>query len=82
MPAVLSPALRHLSLLDTVDAAGFYPNDGNISRWAGKQATAATRGPGYHVSRCHFDRVLRDHAQAKGASIVEVLRIRSEVRSI
>jgi flavin-dependent dehydrogenase len=63
--------LRHLSLLDTVDAAGFYPNDGNISRWAGKQATAATRGPGYHVSRRHFDRVLRDHAQAKGASIVE-----------
>ena len=63
--------LRHLGQLDTADAAGFYPNHGNISRWAGKQARAATRGPGYHVSRRHFDRVLRDHARAKGASIVD-----------
>jgi flavin-dependent dehydrogenase len=63
--------LRHLGQLDAVDAAGFYPNSGNISRWAGQHATAATEGPGFHVSRSDFDRVLREHARSKGALIVE-----------
>jgi len=63
--------LRHLGQLDSVDAAGFYPNSGNISRWAGEHAIAATEGPGFHVSRTDFDRVLRRHAQSKGAAVVE-----------
>ena len=63
--------LRHLGQLDAVDAAGFYPNSGNISRWAGQHAIAATEGPGFHVSRADFDRVLRGDAQSKGAAIVE-----------
>jgi len=63
--------LRHLGQLDAVDAAGFYPNSGNVSRWAGQHAIAATEGPGFHVSRADFDRVLRGHAQSKGAAIVE-----------
>jgi len=63
--------LRHLGQLDAVDAAGFHPNSGNISRWAGQHAVAATEGPGFHVSRTDFDRVLREHAQSKGAAIVE-----------
>src|SRR5262245_61859101 len=62
--------LRFLGQLDAVDAAGFHPNHGNISRWAGKEATAATADPGYHISRRTFDRVLREHARAHGASIV------------
>jgi flavin-dependent dehydrogenase len=63
--------LRHLGQLDAVDAAGFHPNSGNISRWAGQHAIAATEGPGFHVSRADFDRVLRGHARSKGAEIVE-----------
>ena len=62
--------LRFLGQLDAVDAARFHPNFGNLSRWAGKNATAATADPGYHVSRAAFDRVLRDHARSQGAAIV------------
>jgi flavin-dependent dehydrogenase len=63
--------LRHFGQLEAIDAARFHPNYGNISRWAGRPATAATDGPGYHVLRRDFDRVLRDHARAKSALIVE-----------
>jgi flavin-dependent dehydrogenase len=63
--------LRHLGLLEAIEAAGFYPNYGNISRWAGEAATAVTAGSGFHVSRRDFDRVLRDHARRVGAAIVE-----------
>jgi flavin-dependent dehydrogenase len=63
--------LRHVGLLEAVDAAQFHPNHGNISRWAGQQAIAATDGAGFHVSRRVFDRVLREHARLKGATIVD-----------
>ena len=63
--------LRHVGLLDAVDAAQFHPNHGNVSRWAGQQAIAATDGAGFHVSRRVFDRALREHARQKGASIVD-----------
>jgi flavin-dependent dehydrogenase len=74
--------LRHLGQLDAVDAAGFHHNYGNISRWAGQSATAATEGPGYHVSRRDFDRVLREHARSEGASIVEGTVTRVETDDI
>src|SRR5262245_32927400 len=74
--------LRHLGQLDAVDAAGFHPNYGNISRWAGQSAAAATEGPGYHISRRDFDRVLREHARSKGASIVEGTVTRVDVGHI
>jgi flavin-dependent dehydrogenase len=74
--------LRHFGQLEAVDAAGFHPNYGNISRWAGQAATAVTEGPGYHVSRRDFDRVLREHARSKGASIVEGTVTRVEVDQI
>lgn len=63
--------LAHLDLLDAIDGARFHPNHGNISRWAGQEATAATEGAGFHVSRREFDRVLREHARSRGAAIVE-----------
>ena len=73
--------LRFLGQLDAIDAAGFHPNHGNISRWAGKEATAVTADPGYHISRRAFDRVLRDHARAQGASIVDAAVNRVDVSS-
>ena len=63
--------LRHVGLLEAVDTAGFHPNYGNISRWAGQPAVAATEGPGFHIARHDFDRLLRDQARSKGASMVE-----------
>ncbi len=65
--------LGFLGQLAAVDAAGFHPNDGNVSRWAGKEAMAATGGSGFHISRAAFDRVLREHARSQGARIVRGL---------
>jgi flavin-dependent dehydrogenase len=63
--------LRHVGLLEAVEAAQFHPNHGNISRWAGQQVIAATDGAGFHVSRRVLDCALREHARLKGASIVD-----------
>jgi len=71
LPASTRKLLRFLGLAEIVDAAGFHPNRGNISRWAGKEAVAATDAAGYHVSRARFDRLLRDHARAQGAVVIE-----------
>jgi flavin-dependent dehydrogenase len=71
LPVSTRKLLRFLGLLDLVDSAGFYPNHGNISRWAGQEAVAGTKAAGYHVSRAAFDRLLRRHARSRGARIVE-----------
>ena len=71
LPASTRKLLRFLGLLELVDAAGFHPNHGNISNWAGKEAVAATDVAGYHVSRAKFDRLLRDHARSQGAIVIE-----------
>ena len=71
LPTSTRKLLRFLDLLDVVDAAGFHLNDGTISRWAGKEAVARTARAGYHVSRATFDRLLRDHARAQGAIVIE-----------
>ena len=63
--------LGFLGQLDAVDAAGFHPHFGNISRWAEKDAVTTTDDPGFHISRAAFDRVLRDHACSQGARIVK-----------
>jgi flavin-dependent dehydrogenase len=73
--------LRHVGLLEAVEAARFHPNYGNISRWAGQQATAVTEGPGFHVARYDFDRLLRERARSNGASIIEGMVTNVEVAS-
>lgn len=70
LPSSTRKLLRFLGQLDVVDSARFHPNHGNISRWAGTEAAAASAEPGYHVSRAAFDRLLRDHARLRGAAIV------------
>ena len=40
LPASTRKLLRFLGQLEEVDSAGFHPNQGNISRWAGKEARA------------------------------------------
>jgi flavin-dependent dehydrogenase len=71
LPASTRKLLRFLGQLEAVDAAGFHPNDGNISRWAGREATARSDASGYHVSRSVFDRLLLAHARSQGASIID-----------
>src|SRR5262245_31699299 len=69
LPASTRKLLRFLGQLGEVDTAGFHPNHGNISRWAGREARAESAAAGYHVSRSVFDCLLRNHARAQGASI-------------
>ena len=70
LPASTKKLLGFLGQLDAVEAASFHPNHGNISRWAEKDAVAATKVAGYHVPRAVFDRVLRDHARTCGAVVL------------
>jgi flavin-dependent dehydrogenase len=71
LPASTKKLLRHVGLLDVIEASRFHPNGGNISRWAGREAVAEPAESGYHVPRARFDRLLRDHARACGATLVE-----------
>ena len=77
LPASTRKLLRFLDQLDAVDGASFHPNYGNVSRWAGEDAVAASDSAGYHVSRAGFDRVLRDLACTRGATLLQ-----AHVRSI
>jgi flavin-dependent dehydrogenase len=71
LPASTRKLLGFLGQLAAVDAASFHPNEGNISHWAEQDAVTTSEVAGYHVARAEFDRVLREHARAQGASIVE-----------
>lgn len=71
LPASTRKLLRLVGQIEVVDSAGFHPNQGNVSRWAGREATAESADAGYHVSRSVFDRLLREHARAQGASIID-----------
>jgi flavin-dependent dehydrogenase len=71
LPVSTRKLFQFLGLAELVDAAGFHPNHGNISRWADKETVARADGDGYHVPRARFDRLLRDHALACGAALVE-----------
>jgi flavin-dependent dehydrogenase len=71
LPASTRKLLAFLGQLAAVDAASFHPNEGNVSHWADESALASTEVAGYHVSRAIFDRVLRDHARAQGAKLVD-----------
>jgi flavin-dependent dehydrogenase len=71
LPVSARKLFQFLGLAELVDAAGFHPNRGNLSHWAGKETLARTDGDGFHVPRARFDRLLRDHALARGAVVVE-----------
>jgi flavin-dependent dehydrogenase len=71
LPASTRKLLRFLGLQESVDHAGFHPNHGNLSCWAGKTTAATSADAGYHVSRRRFDHCLREHARTSGASVVD-----------
>jgi flavin-dependent dehydrogenase len=71
LPSSTRKLLGFLGELTAVDAASFHPNEGNISHWAERDAVASTDVAGYHVPRPAFDRVLREHARAQGATVLD-----------
>jgi len=71
LPASTRKLLRFLGQLDRVDAAAFHPNTGNRAEWAGASRATTSADAGFHVPREAFDRVLRDHAEAAGARVVD-----------
>ena len=71
LPASTRKLLRFLGQLDRVDAAAFHPNTGNRAEWAGASRATTSEDAGFHVPREAFDRVLRDHAEAAGARVVD-----------
>ena len=73
LPPSTRKLLAFLGQLDVVDAAGFHPNHGNISRWADVSHVTRTDAPGFHVSRAAFDRVLRRPARAAGARFIDAV---------
>jgi flavin-dependent dehydrogenase len=71
LPASTRKLLRFLGQLDRVEAAAFHPNTGNRAEWAGASRATTSADAGFHVPREAFDRVLRDHAEAAGARVVD-----------
>ena len=71
LPASTRKLLRFLGQLDRVEAAGFHRNTGNRACWAGASRVTTSADSGFHVPRESFDRVLRDHAQAAGARVID-----------
>jgi flavin-dependent dehydrogenase len=79
LPSSTRKLLGFLGLLERVDAAGLYPNQGNTAEWAGAARVTRTADPGFHVSRDRFDGILRDAAVAAGVRIVDAVVQRVEV---
>jgi flavin-dependent dehydrogenase len=71
LPASSRKLFAFLGQLARVEAAAFHPNHGNVARWAEQMRTTPTPDTGFHVSRDHFDRVLRGASAAAGAVIVD-----------
>jgi len=79
LPSSIRKLLTFLGQLDRVESAGFYPNQGNVGRWAGAARATRSSDAGFHVSRDQFDRVLRDGALAARARLVDAVVQRVEM---
>ncbi len=74
LPPSIRKLLRHVGILDRVDAASFFRCDGNTSWWGNERARVERfPGPpearGYQVHRPAFDRLLLDCAADAGADV-------------
>lgn len=71
----IQPALRSLGVWDRFTALGSVPSWGTRSVWAApvpedRAHLLGTHGPGWHVDRCVFDRMLADAAADAGADVL------------
>src|SRR4051812_46269396 len=73
LPASTRRLLAFLGQLETVDAAPFHPNHGNVACWGGAVRETPTTDAGFHVSRAAFDELLRISARQAGATIMDAV---------
>lgn len=71
LPASTRKLFAFLGQLERIEAAGFYPNEGNVARWADASRVTRSQDAGFHVPRSAFDQVLREGAVAAGAEQVD-----------
>ena len=74
LPPLIAPALAELGLLDAFRAQGHLPAFALRSAWGRDEPyevdlTFHPYGPGWHVDRVAFDRLLLDAATGRGASV-------------
>jgi flavin-dependent dehydrogenase len=73
LPPSTKKLLGFLGQLDTIGAAPFHPNTGNIAYWGGLERDTPTSDAGFHVSRAAFDALMRQSARAAGVSVVDAV---------
>lgn len=79
LPASARKLFGFLGQLPRVDAAAFFPNHGNVARWAEAPRATPTADAGFHVPRAAFDAVLRDAATAAGARLLNAFVRRVDI---
>ncbi|HTK27958.1 MAG TPA: tryptophan 7-halogenase [Vicinamibacterales bacterium] len=78
LPPSTRKVLALLGQTDTIGAAPFFPNHGNVAWWGGSIRETRSDEAGFHVARAGFDALLRQAARAAGVSIVDAIVRRVE----
>src|SRR6185436_10412408 len=73
LPASNRKFFAFLGQLERIEAARFYPNEGNVARWADASRVTRSQDAGFHVPREAFDEVLRQGAIAAGATKIDAV---------
>jgi flavin-dependent dehydrogenase len=73
LPSSTRKLFAFLGQLDRIEAAGFYPNEGNVVRWAEASRLTRSTDAGFHVARGAFDRLLRESAVAARVRVVNAV---------
>jgi len=82
LPALARSLLDQLGVLPAFDAAGFVVGRAVAAAWADdeleeRHSIFSARGPGWHLDRARFDRLLADAAVAAGATLRTGRAVRS-----
>jgi flavin-dependent dehydrogenase len=84
LPALARSLLDQLGVLPAFEAAGFIVGRAVAAAWANEDLAEqhsifSARGPGWHLDRARFDRLLADAAVAAGATLRTERAVRSAV---
>jgi flavin-dependent dehydrogenase len=84
IPPSARPLFSELGVLESVEAAGFFPNRGNTVWWAGRDERSEVFGAdeaGFHVDRTGLERVLVAAADAIGVHVLLGMSARKAVET-
>jgi 2-polyprenyl-6-methoxyphenol hydroxylase-like FAD-dependent oxidoreductase len=84
IPPSARPLFSELGVLDSVEAAGFFPNRGNTVWWAGRDERSEVFGAdeaGFHVDRTGLERVLVAAAEQIGVRVLLGMSARKAVET-